>query len=50
MLSAGGADIFKRRLLALCSDVFETSQLSKHLQNLATIDALRDIDYPSCAY
>jgi hypothetical protein len=25
MLSAGGADIFKRRLLALCSDVFETN-------------------------
>ena len=26
------------------------SQLSKSHQDLATIDALRDIDYPSCAY
>ena len=26
------------------------SQVSKSYQDLATIDVLRDIDYPSCAY
>ena len=33
--SAGVADIFKRRLLTLCSDVFETSQLSKASSGLS---------------
>ena len=28
----------------------ETSQLSDCVQDLATVDVLRDIDYPSCAY
>ena len=47
--SRGFQDIFKRRLLALCSD---TSKLRNFQvsSDLATIDALRDIDYPSCAY
>ena len=35
MSSAGVADIFKRRLLTLCSDVFETSQLSKASSGLS---------------
>ena len=48
-LSAGVADIFKRRLLALCSDLLECRKF-QYIQDLATIDALRDIDYPSCAY
>ena len=45
----GFADILKRRLLALCSD---TSKLRNFQvsSDLATIDVLRDIDYPSCAY
>ena len=43
------ADIFKRRLLALCSDVQKCRSFN-HVQDLATIDVLRDIDYPSCAY
>ena len=47
--SAGVADIFKRRLLALCSDVQKCRSFN-HVQDLATIDVLRDIDYPSCAY
>ena len=33
--SAGVADIFKRRLLTLCSGVFETSQLSKASSGLS---------------
>mgnify|MGYP003435759325 CR=1 FL=1 len=33
--SAGVADILKRRLLTLCSDVFETSQLSKASSGLS---------------
>ena len=35
MSSAGVADIFKRRLLTLCSGVFETSQLSKASSGLS---------------
>ena len=35
MSSAGVADILKRRLLTLCSGVFETSQLSKASSGLS---------------
>ena len=49
MSSAGVADIFKRRLLALCSDSMKSRKFLPD-KNLATIDVLRDIDYPSCAY
>ena len=45
----GFADILKRRLLALCSDLLKCRKF-QYIQDLATIDALRDIDYPSCAY
>ena len=45
----GFADILKRRLLALCSDNLKCRSF-RNIQDLATIDALRDIDYPSCAY
>ena len=48
--SRGFQDIFKRRLLALCSDESKCRKFRKKNQDLATIDALRDIDYPSCAY
>ena len=47
--SAGVADIFKRRLLALCSD-YQKCRKFQYIQDLATIDVLRDINYPSCAY
>ena len=47
--SAGVADIFKRRLLRSVLTLRNVA-VSKYLQDLATIDALRDIDYPSCAY
>ena len=47
--SRGFQDILKRRLLALCSDIMKLRNFPKHLQDLATIDVLRDIDYPSCA-
>ena len=43
------ADIIKGVYYALFWHL-ETSQLSNFFQDLATIDALRDIDYPSCAY
>jgi hypothetical protein len=46
--SAGVADILKRRLLTLCSDLLESRKFQE-IQDLATIDVLRDIDYPSCA-
>ena len=42
-------DILKRRLLALCSDESKCRKFRKKKQNLATIDALRDVKYPSCA-
>ena len=45
----GFADILKRRLLALCSDTLKSRKFLE-FQDLATIDVLRDIDYPSCAY
>ena len=43
------ADILKRRLLALCSD-YQKCRKFQYIQDLATIDVLRDINYPSCAY
>ena len=46
----GFADILKRRLLALCSDGSKCRKFRKKNQDLATIDVLRDIDCPSCAY
>ena len=47
-LSAGVADISRRRLLALCSDELKSRKF-QYIQDLATIDVLRDIDCPSCA-
>ena len=47
--SRGFQDIFKRRLLTLCSDVMKCRSF-KVSSDLATIDVLRDIDYPPCAY
>ena len=47
--SRGFQDIFKRRLLTLCSDI-QKSRKFQYIQDLATVDVLRDIDYPSCAY
>ena len=46
--SAGVADIFKRRLLTLCSGVFETSQLSKASSGLSNDRCPRDV-YILCA-
>ena len=48
--SSGFQDIFKRRLLTLCSDLVKCRSFELMFQDLATIDVLRDIDYPSCAY
>ena len=45
----GFADILKRRLLALCSDELKSRKF-QYIQDLATIDVLRDMKYPSCAY
>ena len=45
--SRGFQDIFKRRLLALCSDVMKLRNFQNQFQDLATIDVLRDIDCPS---
>ena len=50
MSSAGVADILKRRLLTLCSDALKLRNFHICIQDLATVDVLRDIDYPSCAY
>ena len=47
--SAEGSRHIKRRLLALCSDSMKSRKFLPD-KNLATIDVLRDIDYPSCAY
>ena len=49
MSSAGIADIFKRRLLALCSDALKCRKFQTD-RNIATVDVLRDIDYLFCAY
>ena len=48
--SRGFQDIFKRRLLTLCSDLVKCRSFELMFQDSATIDVLRDIDYPSCAY
>ena len=48
--SAGVADILKRRLLTLCSDALKLRNFHICIQDLATVDVLRDIDYPPCAY
>ena len=48
--SRGFQDIFKRRLLTLCSDLVKCRSFELMFQDLATVDVLRDIDYPSCAY
>ena len=58
MSSAGVADIFKRRLLTLCSGVFETSQLSKASSGLSNdrcptgyrLSLLCQFGYIFCAY
>ena len=47
--SRGFQDILKRRLLRSVLTLRNVA-VSKYLQDLATIDALRDIDYPSRAY
>ena len=47
--SRGFQDIFKRRLLRSVLTVRNLANF-KNNQDLATIDALRDIEYPSCAY
>ena len=48
--SHGFQDIFKRRLLTLCSGLMKCRSFELMFQDLATVDVLRDIDYPSCAY
>ena len=48
--SAGVADILKRRLLRSVLTLWNVASFKLMFQDLATIDALRDIDYPSCAY
>ena len=47
--SRGFQDIFKRRLLRSVLTVRNLANF-KNNQDLATVDVLRDIDYPSCAY
>ena len=49
MILAEGSRHNKRRLLRSVLTLRNVA-VSKYLQDLATIDALRDIDYPSCAY
>ena len=49
LIGWGGRHIKKAFIDALFWRV-ETSQLSDCVQDLATVDVLRDIDYPSCAY
>ena len=48
--SRGFQDILKRRLLTLCSDTLKLRNFQICIQDLATVDVLRDIDYLSCAY
>ena len=43
------ADIFKRRLLTLCSDALKCRKFQTD-RNIATVDVLRDIECPFCAY
>ena len=47
--SRGFQDIFKRRLLRSVLTVRNLANF-KNNQDLVTVDVLRDIDYPSCAY
>ena len=44
-----GSRHIKKAFITLCSDVQKCRSFN-HVQDLATIDVLRDIDYPSCAY
>ena len=46
---SGFADILKRRLLRSVLTIRNLANFSC-VQDLATVDVLRDIDYPSCAY
>ena len=43
-------DIFKRRLLTFSSNDLKLRNFHRYSWNLTTVDVLRDIDYPSCAY
>ena len=45
-----GSRHIKRRLLTLCSDALKLRNFHICIQDLATVDVLRDIDYPSCGY
>ena len=49
MLIGWGSRHIKKAFITLCSDVQKCRSFN-HVQDLATIDVLRDIDYPSCAY
>ena len=44
--SAGVADIFKRRLLTLCSGLVKCRSFELMFQDLATVDVLRGMKYP----
>ena len=46
----GGSRHIKKAFIDALFWRVETSQLSDCVQDLATVDVLRDIDYPSCAY
>ena len=48
-LSVGVCRHIKKAFITLCSDLLESRKFQE-IQDLATIDALRDIEYPSCAY
>ena len=45
----GLADILKRRLLRSVLTYWNVASF-REFQDLATIDVLRDVKYPSCAY
>ena len=44
--SRGFQDIFKRRLLTLCSDLMKCRSFELMFQDLATVDVLRGMKYP----
>ena len=46
----GGSRHIKKAFIDALFWRVETSQLSDCVQDLATVDVLRDIDYPPCAY
>ena len=50
MLIGWGSRHIKKAFIDALFWRVETSQLSDCVQDLATVDVLRDIDYPSCAY